>query len=110
MKASVERPGTFSGPRNSSMRSPRDAMTGKPDLYFPTDVTPERLSRAIGKLRKEARDEIDRLPFPRRNRKPHGVRARRRINCPKMPGTVTVGSNTKRASHEPLEKEPGSCR
>jgi hypothetical protein len=36
-------------------------MTGKPELYFPTDVTPEQLFRAIGKLRKDARDEIDRL-------------------------------------------------
>jgi hypothetical protein len=30
-------------------------------LYIPTDVTPEQLFQAIGKLRKEARDEIDRL-------------------------------------------------
>jgi hypothetical protein len=30
-------------------------------LYFPTDVSPERLFRAIGKLRKDAREEIDRL-------------------------------------------------
>jgi hypothetical protein len=35
--------------------SPADA------LYFPTDTTPEELFQAIGKLRKEARDEIDRL-------------------------------------------------
>jgi hypothetical protein len=30
-------------------------------LYFPTDVTPEKLFQAIGRLRREARDEIDRL-------------------------------------------------
>ena len=30
-------------------------------LYIPTDVTPEELFQAIGRLRKEARDEIDRL-------------------------------------------------
>jgi hypothetical protein len=30
-------------------------------LYLATDVTPEQLFRAIGRLRKEARDEIDRL-------------------------------------------------
>jgi hypothetical protein len=30
-------------------------------LYLPTDVTPEQLFQAIGRLRKEARDEIDRL-------------------------------------------------
>src|SRR5436190_11775016 len=32
-----------------------------PPLYLPTDTTPEQLFRAIGKLRKDARDEIDRL-------------------------------------------------
>jgi hypothetical protein len=30
-------------------------------LYFPTDVTPEEIFLAIGRLRKEARDEIERL-------------------------------------------------
>jgi hypothetical protein len=30
-------------------------------LYLPTDVTPEQLFQAIGRLRKDARDEIDRL-------------------------------------------------
>jgi len=30
-------------------------------LYFPTDVTPEQLFLAIGKLRMEARREVDRL-------------------------------------------------
>ena len=31
------------------------------DLYVKTPVTPEEIFRAIGRLRKEARDEIDRL-------------------------------------------------
>lgn len=39
----------------SNPRSPQDS------LFFPTDITPEQLFRAIGKLRKEARDEIERL-------------------------------------------------
>jgi hypothetical protein len=30
-------------------------------IYLPTDTTPEQLFQAIGKLRKDARDEIDRL-------------------------------------------------
>ncbi|MCP1844425.1 hypothetical protein ACVIHI_002654 [Bradyrhizobium sp. USDA 4524] len=30
-------------------------------LYFRTDVSPEQIFQAIGRLRKEARDEIDRL-------------------------------------------------
>ncbi|APG11399.1 hypothetical protein BKD09_23990 [Bradyrhizobium japonicum] len=30
-------------------------------LYFKTDVSPEQIFQAIGRLRKEARDEIDRL-------------------------------------------------
>jgi hypothetical protein len=30
-------------------------------LYVPTDVSPEQAFQAIGRLRKEARDEIDRL-------------------------------------------------
>jgi hypothetical protein len=30
-------------------------------LYFPTDVQPEQIFVAIGQLRKEARDEVDRL-------------------------------------------------
>jgi hypothetical protein len=36
-------------------KSPQDA------LYLPTDITPENVFQAIGRLRKEARDEIDRL-------------------------------------------------
>lgn len=37
--------------------------SGKPveGLYYPTPVTPEEAFQAIGRLRKEARDEIDRL-------------------------------------------------
>jgi hypothetical protein len=37
--------------------------TGEPmeALYLPTDVSPEEVFKAIGRLRKEARDEIDRL-------------------------------------------------
>jgi hypothetical protein len=31
------------------------------ELYYPTPVTPEEAFQAIGRLRKEARDEIDRL-------------------------------------------------
>jgi hypothetical protein len=30
-------------------------------IYLPTDISPEQLFLAIGKLRKDARDEIDRL-------------------------------------------------
>jgi hypothetical protein len=30
-------------------------------LYLPTDISPEEVFQAIGRLRKEARDEIDRL-------------------------------------------------
>jgi hypothetical protein len=30
-------------------------------LYFPTDVQPEQIFVAIGQLRKDARDEVDRL-------------------------------------------------
>jgi hypothetical protein len=37
---------------------PADSAGG---LYYPTPVTPEEAFQAIGRLRKEARDEIDRL-------------------------------------------------
>jgi hypothetical protein len=37
------------------------SANGAGALYIPTDVTPEELFQAIGRLRKEARDEIDRL-------------------------------------------------
>ena len=48
------------------INTPTDNAPGGPKrpadaLYFPTDTTPEELFQAIGKLRKEARDEIDRL-------------------------------------------------
>jgi hypothetical protein len=37
------------------LRSPQDLF------YLPTDISPEEVFQAIGRLRKEARDEIDRL-------------------------------------------------
>jgi hypothetical protein len=43
----------------SPTKPPESAQQGP--LYIPTDVTPEELFQAIGRLRKEARDEIDRL-------------------------------------------------
>jgi hypothetical protein len=45
---------------SQSPTKPRDGVQDGP-LYIPTDVTPEELFKAIGSLRKEARDEIDRL-------------------------------------------------
>jgi hypothetical protein len=45
---------------DNSTRAP-GAEKPQDSLYLPTDITPEQLFRAIGKLRKEARDEIDRL-------------------------------------------------
>jgi hypothetical protein len=33
----------------------------EPEIYIKTDVSPETLFQAIGRLRKEAADEIDRL-------------------------------------------------
>ncbi len=44
-----------STPAPDGLRSPQDL------LYFPTPVTSEEAFQAIGQLRKEARDEIDRL-------------------------------------------------
>lgn len=44
MQTTVERPADSAG-----------------ELYFKTDVSPEQIFQAIGRLRKEARDEIDRL-------------------------------------------------
>jgi hypothetical protein len=43
-----------------SPTKPPESPQGTP-LYLPTDVTPEELFQAIGRLRKEARDEIERL-------------------------------------------------
>jgi hypothetical protein len=37
------------------------AATSDPAIYYNTPVTPEEAFQAIGRLRKEARDEIDRL-------------------------------------------------
>jgi hypothetical protein len=50
-------------PAHREGRTPRQGTSGNArarDLS-PTDVSPETLFLAIGKLRKEARDEIDRL-------------------------------------------------
>lgn len=49
-------------PTSTSPDIPLDD-SGKPEegLYYPTPVTPEEAFQAIGRLRKEARDEIDRL-------------------------------------------------
>jgi hypothetical protein len=41
--------------RTKPPAEPQDA------LYLPTDISPEEVFQAIGRLRKEARDEIDRL-------------------------------------------------
>jgi hypothetical protein len=49
-------------PTNSSADTPLGSAGESQDsLFLPTDTTPEQLFRAIGKLRKDARDEIDRL-------------------------------------------------
>lgn len=40
------------------IRTPEDSAGA---LYFKTDIPPEEVFKAIGRLRKEARDEIDRL-------------------------------------------------
>jgi hypothetical protein len=42
----------------SPAKPPEEAQVS---LYLPTDVSPEEVFQAIGRLRKEARDEIDRL-------------------------------------------------
>jgi hypothetical protein len=38
-------------------------------LYIPTDVSPEKVFQAIGRLRTDARDEIDRLMVSRQDRR-----------------------------------------
>lgn len=49
-------------PTNTSASNPLGASEKPQDsLYLPTPVTPEEAFHAIGRLRKEARDEIDRL-------------------------------------------------
>ena len=45
----------------SKADSTNTTSDGGESLYLPTDVTPEQIFQEIGKLRKEARDEIDRL-------------------------------------------------
>jgi hypothetical protein len=55
------------------------AQKPKDSIYLPTDTTPEQLFRAIGKLRKDARDEIDRL-----------IRFHRRAYCRDRP-ILTAG-------------------
>src|SRR3984893_4340487 len=42
-------------------RATAPAATPEPAIYYKTPVTPEEAFQAIGRLRKEARDEIDRL-------------------------------------------------
>jgi hypothetical protein len=41
--------------------APAGSAVAEPAIYFKTAVTPEEAFQAIGRLRKEARDEIDRL-------------------------------------------------
>jgi hypothetical protein len=48
-------------PTNTSVPDQPLPAPGSEPLYLPTDVTPEQIFPAIGRLRKEARDEIDRL-------------------------------------------------
>ena len=57
----------------TAMSNPSDRVLGtpptstskiepiEPQLFYPTDTTPDQLFVAIGQLRKEARDEIERL-------------------------------------------------
>ena len=42
-------------------RATAPAATPEPAIYYKTPVTPEEAFQAIGRLRREARDEIDRL-------------------------------------------------
>ena len=46
---------------NGAPHAPASAATPEPAIYYKTPVTPEEAFQAIGRLRKEARDEIDRL-------------------------------------------------
>jgi hypothetical protein len=49
-------------PTNTSANDPPGGPENPQDsLYLPTDISPEEVFQAIGRLRKEARDEIDRL-------------------------------------------------
>ena len=45
---------------DSVLSTPPTNTSAEP-LYLPVEMTPEEIFRAIGKLRKDARDEIDRL-------------------------------------------------
>jgi hypothetical protein len=45
----------------NSTATPAPESPHRDALYLPTDVTPEEVFQAIGRLRKEARDEINRL-------------------------------------------------
>jgi hypothetical protein len=46
---------------NGAPRAAAPAATPEAAIYYKTPVTPEEAFQAIGRLRKEARDEIDRL-------------------------------------------------
>src|ERR1700689_4954547 len=48
-------------PTNTPVPDQSLPTPGRDFLYLPIDVTPEQIFQAIGRLRKEARDEIDRL-------------------------------------------------
>jgi hypothetical protein len=47
--------------RRKGNGAPHAPATAESAIYYKTPVTPEEAFRAIGRLRKEARDEIDRL-------------------------------------------------
>jgi hypothetical protein len=47
--------------RRTGKGTTRTSATPEPAIYSRTPVTPEEAFQAIGRLRKEARDEIDRL-------------------------------------------------
>ena len=55
----------MSNPSDRVLRTPPTSTPKidpiEPQLFYPTDTTPEQLFVAIGQLRKEARDEINRL-------------------------------------------------
>ena len=48
-------------PTNASADTPEPPADPAGGLYYPTPVTPEEAFQAIGRLRREARDEINRL-------------------------------------------------
>jgi hypothetical protein len=60
--AQPERGGVMSRRKgNGALHAPATAATAEPAIYYKTPVTPEEAFQAIGRLRREARDEIDRL-------------------------------------------------